>query len=68
MASSDYFKSYQQRNIIQKKLIFNRNSPDDMRLIDYLTAQRNFSRYVKDLIRADMREHGIPENPTKKAP
>jgi len=57
---NDYLRQYHSKNIIQKKITFNRQSEEDMMILDYLQLQDNFSRYAKDLIRADMKEKGIP--------
>ena len=51
---SKYDQEYAKRNIVQKKIPFNRTIPDDARLLDFLTTIDNFSQYVKNLIRQDM--------------
>jgi len=55
-----YNREYQARNIVQKKVLFNRQSDADMELLNYVMLQENFSQYAKQLIRADMKEKGIP--------
>lgn len=56
MDRSSYFRDYQAQNIVQKKVIFNRKSEEDITLLDWVELQANFNTYCKDLIRADMRE------------
>lgn len=54
-----YNREYQSKNIVQKRIFFNRQSDEDMMILDYVQQQENFSRYAKDLIRADMKEKGF---------
>lgn len=51
---SKYDQEYAKKNIVQKKIPFNRSIPDDARLLDFLTTIDNFTAYVKNLIREDM--------------
>lgn len=51
-----YNTEYQRENIVIKKIKFNRKKEDDMALLDWINLQDNYSRYIKDLIRADMKE------------
>ncbi len=49
----DYVKSYVKENIIIKKVFFNKKNEQDM--LDWI-KNRNFSGYIKWLIRSDMGE------------
>lgn len=51
---SKYDQEYAKKNIIQKRIPFNRSIPDDARLLDFLSTIENFTGYVKNLIREDM--------------
>lgn len=56
-----YSRDYQADKIVQKRISFNRNSPDDMTLLAWIELQENFTLYCKDLIRADMYEKQKPK-------
>lgn len=45
---------YNRENIIQKILAFNRNNPEDMKILDFLKTKGNASGYIKRLIKYDM--------------
>ena len=51
---SKYDQEYAKKNIIQKRIPFNRSIPDDARMLDFLSTIENFTGYVKNLIREDM--------------
>lgn len=59
MDRKQYLLEYQSRNVIQKKLVFNRRSADDLMLLDWLETRENTNQYVKSLIRADMQQHNF---------
>jgi len=50
----EYNRQYQTENIVQKKIVFNRKSQDDLILLNWAEQQENFNRYCKTLIRKDM--------------
>lgn len=62
-----YSREYQAKNIIQKKLIFNKTVPEDMRIMKWLdTIPESISPYLKRLILEDMarsKKESPPENP-----
>ena len=51
---SEYDQSYEKNNIVKKHIPFNKNNPDDAKMLDWLDQQKNVTRYVKDLITDDM--------------
>ena len=53
-----YDQKYQKENIVQKKVVFNRQSEEDVTLLNWVDLQENFNAYCKGLIRADMLEKG----------
>lgn len=58
---AEYVKRYQRENRIEKKVTFNRNDPDDMRLLEWLTTRPGgMVRYIKTLIRSDMEKTTTP--------
>jgi len=59
----EYNREYQRQNIVQKKVIFNRRSEEDLSLLDWVQLQENFSQYCKELIRADMLEKEQAKHP-----
>lgn len=55
---TEYIKKYHRECRIEKKVTFNRNSPEDMALLDWLTSRPDgMVQYIKSLIRADMASH-----------
>ena len=55
-----YDKEYARKNITRKSIVFNKNDPDDARMVDYLDSkgERKISGYVKGLIQDDMNKSG----------
>lgn len=55
-----YDKEYINKNIAMKTLSFNQNDPEDMEIYDWIQSKgkRNGTKYIKDLIREDMRRSG----------
>ena len=52
---TEYVKRYQRENRIDKKVTFNRNNPDDMALLQWLSSRPDgMVQYIKSLIRSDM--------------
>ena len=49
-----YDKDYNQKNVLVKRLPFNRNNPDDVELLAFLEAHGNTTQYLKKLIRRDL--------------
>ena len=50
----EYQAKYEQENLIQKKVRFNRKNEEDMILLDWAMSHKNFSQYIKGLISSDM--------------
>ena len=59
---SAYNQEYNKKNIIQKLITFNRNNPDDMKMLDFLKTQGNAAGYIKKLIANDIMERGCYRN------
>lgn len=56
---SKYDQEYKKANVITKRVPFNKQIPDDMKLLSWAENQGNFTQYIKRLIRQDMtRNHG----------
>lgn len=53
---------YNRENIIQKMITFNRNNPDDMKMLDFLKSHGNAAGYIKKLIANDIMERGCYRN------
>lgn len=53
---SAYDQQYRRDHIVKKLIPFNRDKPEDMALLEYAESKgpRQFSAYVKRLIREDM--------------
>lgn len=51
---SAYNQEYNKKNIIQKLITFNRNNPEDMKILEYLKSKKSAAGYIKGLIRIDM--------------
>lgn len=55
---AEYIKRYQREQRIEKKVTFNRNSQEDMVLLEWLTTRpEGMVKYIKSLIRSDMATH-----------
>ena len=55
---AEYIKQYQREQRIEKKVTFNRNNPEDMKLLEWLTSRpEGMVKYIKRLIRSDMESH-----------
>lgn len=65
MGRNEYFRKYQAQNVVNKKVIFNRQSQEDLELLEWVQLQSNFNQYCKNLIRADMQEQGVTSNQKK---
>ena len=55
-----YDARYLRENMIQKKIQFNRQNPADMKMLEWVTAQGNFTAYIKALIKRDMERSNTP--------
>lgn len=55
-----YDKEYINKNIVMKSLSFNENDPEDMEIFYWIQSKgkRNGTKYIKDLIREDMKKSG----------
>lgn len=51
---SDWSKAYDQKNV--KKISVKINKTLEPELFDWVTAQKNMSGYIKELIREDMKK------------
>lgn len=49
-----YDIAYAKQNIFNKRIPFNKNNPDDARMLAFLDQQPNFTQYIKGLILRDM--------------
>lgn len=45
---------YNRENIIQKIITFNKNNPEDMKILEGLKSKKSAAGYIKMLIRDDM--------------
>ena len=52
---AEYDVKYNRENVTRKFIPFNRNSPEDVLMLEHLAKFGNVTRYVKRLIREDMR-------------
>ena len=55
-------QEYNKKNIVQKLITFNRNNPDDMKMLDFLKSHGNAAGYIKKLISDDIRKRGCYRN------
>jgi hypothetical protein len=55
-----YTIQYNKENVITKRVPFNRQNPADMKMLEWVTAQGNFTAYVKALIKQDMERSNTP--------
>ena len=51
-----YDMEYARKNIRRKEIPFNMTQPDDAELFQHLENKGNFTQYIKDLIRKDMKK------------
>lgn len=51
---SAYDTQYILNNIVQKRIAFNRNIPEDVEMLDWVEQQPNQTQYMKGLISDDM--------------
>lgn len=58
----EYDVRYYQENVTRKFIPFNRNVPEDCLLLDWLNQQGNVTKYIKDLIRADIKKRKAQQN------
>ena len=56
----EYDRKYATDNVTRKSIYFNKNDPDDIRMVSFLDnkGKRNISGYVKGLIKEDMKQSG----------
>ena len=52
---AQYDMKYARKNIRRKEIPFNLTQPEDAELFRFLESQGNFTQYIKDLIRKDMK-------------
>lgn len=51
----EYVANYNKENIVYRKLSFNRQKPDDMKLLEWIDGQReSTSAYLKRLVMEDL--------------
>ena len=50
----EYLNNYHSKNIVQKKINFNRQNKTDMEILEFVEKKKNFSKYAKELISKDM--------------
>lgn len=52
---AEYIRRYHREQRIEKKVTFNRNNPDDMKMLEWLASRPGgMVQYIKSLIRSDM--------------
>ena len=52
----EYDKQYAKEHIRRKHIPFNDTDPEDMALLAWINRQPNATRYIKNLVREDMRK------------
>ena len=55
--SVTYNRNYNKNNQFRKQMYFNKNIPEDMELYSWASRHKNFTKYIKSLIRKDMESH-----------
>ncbi len=55
---SKYDQQYNKDHLTKKLISFNMDKPDDMEILKFAEGQGNFTAYIKELIRADMKKAG----------
>ena len=55
---AQYDVQYMKDHVERKFIPFNKGNPDDLRMLEWLKGKKNVTRYVKDLIQADMDKAG----------
>ena len=53
-----YDSQYIMKNIVQKRINFNKMVPEDVKMLDWVEKQDNQSQYMKGLIAEDMVKSG----------
>ena len=53
-----YDREYVMKHQTQRKIIFNDQIPEDMEMLAWLDGKTNKNKYMKDLIREDMKRSG----------
>ena len=53
-----YNRTYNKDHQVRKQMYFNRNIPADVELLAWVRRHKNFTKYIKSLIRKDMEVHG----------
>lgn len=49
-----YDQAYNRENITRKFIPFNKNTPEDVTLLEWINRQPNATAYIKKLVREDM--------------
>lgn len=57
-AKKAYDTKYIMTHVKQKRINFNDQNPEDVKLLDWLERQKNENQYVKGLIAEDMNRSG----------
>ncbi len=53
-----YDIQYAKDNVVRKFIPFNKQVPEDARMLEHLNKKSNVTRYIKDLISEDMTKTG----------
>lgn len=53
-----YDTKYILKNIVQKRINFNTQVPEDVKMLDWVEQQENQNQYMKSLIADDMNKSG----------
>ena len=56
-----YNRNYNRDHQVRKQLYFNREVPADVELLSWVRKHKNFTKYIKGLIRQDMEANGAAE-------
>ena len=57
-AKKAYDTDYILSNIVQKRINFNKQVPEDMEMLDWVNQKENQNQYMKGLISDDMKRSG----------
>lgn len=49
-----YDQQYMKENMVRKQIVFNRNNPADVRLLEHVQSQGSANAYIKELISKDI--------------
>ena len=53
-----YDTQYILKNIVQKRINFNKQVPEDVEMLEWVNTKKNQGQYMKGLIKDDMKKSG----------